>query len=51
MMNTVAPKLSRSEWKQIASTLIGVDVLSTRSGSNSHAFNERQIAALGLLSL
>jgi hypothetical protein len=75
VLNAVAPKLSRTEWKQVASTLLGVDVLSRASTPNpvqqyvsltrrdrkpadqcrdalsELGFNDRQIAALGLLSL
>lgn len=50
-MSTVAPKLTRTEWKQVASTVLGVDVPSTRADLSRFGFNERQIAALGLLSL
>jgi len=75
VLNAVAPKLSRTEWKQVASTLLGVDVAPNgsapdpvrqfvsltrrhrkpadqcREALSGLGFNERQIAALGLLSL
>lgn len=74
-LTATTPKLTRSEWKQVASTLLGVDVrgagqapdpmrqfmsLTRRNGTPADqysqalselGFNDRQIAAVGLLSL
>jgi hypothetical protein len=77
VLNATAPKLTQSEWKKVASTLLGVDVRHPRSDEmpdpirrfvsltrrdrkpadqcrdalSQLGFNERQIAALGILSL
>lgn len=77
VLNATAPKLTHSEWKKVASTLIGVDIRHPRPGEmpdpvrqfvsltrrdrkpadqcreslSQLGFNERQIAALGILSL
>ena len=75
VLTAAAPKLTQSEWKQVASTLLGVDVHGTgqapdpmrqfmsltrriRTPADQYSqalsklgFNDRQIAAVGLLSL
>ncbi len=75
VLNTAAPKLTRSEWHKVASTLMGIDVGGAgetpdpvrqfvsltrrnrkpadqcREALSEIGFNDRQIAALGLLSL
>ena len=77
VLNATAPKLTQSEWKKVASTLLGVDVGhraaaevpdpirqfvslthrnrkpadQCREALHGLGFNERQIVALGLLSL
>ena len=75
VLTATAPKLTQSEWKQVASTLLGVDLrgageaarpvrqfvsLTRRNRKPADqcrdalfklGFNDRQIAALGLLSL
>jgi hypothetical protein len=76
VLNATAPKLTQSEWKKVASTLLGIDVRHPRGEApdpirqfvsltrrdrrpadqcrealSQPGFNERQIAALGILSL
>jgi hypothetical protein len=77
VLEATTPKLTRSEWKKVASTLLGVDVRNPQAGDmpdpvrqfvsltrrdrrpadqcrdalSQLGFNEREIAALGILSL
>ena len=77
VLNATAPKLTQSEWKKVASTLLGIDIRHPLSGEtpdpirqfvsltrrdrkpadqcrkalSQMGFNERQITALGILSL
>ena len=75
VLTATAPKLTQSEWKQVASTLLGVDLRGAgeparpvrqfmsmtrrnrkpadqyREALSELGYNDRQIAALGLLSL